>query len=149
MAHLLEVSLEGFDPGAPAPLTSAKLEMIDHAKSDVGAFVQDLQHNLEEGLEKIKQHWSLPEAPDIVLNKHLLMLYDPDEKTRVTSRGIGRALAAASVKSFSVNRTAAFGTQRFYVLRNGEHWLTCQPEVVREYIDKVYRPTPVHKKGKY
>ncbi len=149
MQYFLDLDLTGFDPGAPAPLTAAKLEMIDHAKSDVGAFVQDLQHNLEEGLEKIRQHWSLPEPPDVVLNKHLLTLYDPDEKTRVTSRGIGRALAASSVKSLLINRTAAFGTQRFYVLRNAEHWLTCQPEVVREYIDKIYKPTKPMKKGKY
>ena len=148
MDYFLNLDLTGFDPGAPAPVTAAKLEMIDHAKSDVGAFVQDLTHNLEEGMAKIQQYWSLLEPPDLVLNKHLLALYDPDGKTRVTNRGIGRALAAVSIKSFSVNRTAAYGTQRFYVLNNSEHWMNAQPEVVREYIDKIYKPETV-KKGKF
>ena len=142
MHYFKTLSLEGFDPGAPAPVTAAKLEMIDHAKSDVSAFVQDLQANTEEMLKLLRTTWGLTAEPELVLNKHLLALYDPDGKTRVTSRGIGRALAAGSIKSVTVNRTAAFGTQRFYILRNAEKWLSAKPDALRDYIDAVFKVTP-------
>lgn len=147
--YFLNLDLTGFDAQGPAPMTQAKMEMIDHAKSDVSAFVQDLQRNIDEMQLLLRTTFMLKEKPDIVLSKHLLALYDPEGRTRVTSRGIGRALAASSLKTIFVNRTEAFGTQRFYILCNEEKWLTAQPEEVRSYIDSIYKAGTTTRKEKF
>jgi len=138
--YLLNLDLKGFDPGGPAPVTQAKLEMADHSKSDVGAFAQDVRRNLDDYLARLQQLLHLKVSPDIVRNSHLLFLYDPDGKTRVTSNGLGRALATAGFKTVFVNNTLAFGTQRVYVMRNADKWLNAKPEVLRAYIDSIYPP---------
>lgn len=141
--YFLKMDLKDFDPQGPAPVTDAKLEMIDHAKSDVGAFVQELSQNMDYMLRLIRTTWGLGAEPDIVLNKHLLQVYDPEGKTRVTSRGMGRALAAIGIQSKTINGTKAFGTQRFYVIKNQDKWLKAKPEAIRNYVDSIFT-----KKGK-
>jgi hypothetical protein len=142
--YLLNLDLTGFDPSGPAPMTQAKLEMVDHSKSDVGAFAQDVKRNLDDHLERLRQLLHLKDSPDIVRNSHLLFLYDPDGKSRVTSNGLGRAMATAGFKTVFINRTAAFGTIRMYVMRNADKWMNAKPEVLRDYVDSIY-PSPTKK----
>jgi hypothetical protein len=147
--HLLELDLGDFDPTAPAPLTNSKLEMIDHGKSDVSAFVANFSRNLEAELTRLKDLLHLTELPDLVLNKHLRLLYDPDGQSRVTANGLGRELSRAGFKSFPPVNTKAFGMQRFYIVRNTDKWLGVSTDKARDYLEKVYGNMPAAKGKKF
>lgn len=135
---LLCLELGSFDPQGPAPVSQAKLEMIDHSRSDVAAFVQDLKRNLEEYRGRLKRLLHLPEEPAVVLNRHLQVLYDPDGATRITANGMGRALSAIGMRSVLVQRTASFGSQRFYLLADVEKWQRASSQELREYVDRLF-----------
>ena len=137
--YLLDLDLGDFDPAAPAPTTDSKAEMVDHSKSDLGAFVANLQANMTDELSRLQRLYHLPESPDLALNQHLRMLYDPEGSAKVTANGLGRELSRAGFKTLPPLQTATFGRQRFYVLRNEEKWLDLQPKEAKDYIDHVWK----------
>lgn len=138
--HLLALPIADFDPGATAPVTASKMEMTDHARSDISEFVTNLRRNMDTELIRLRELFHLKEAPDLVLNRHLRHLYDPDGAARVTANGLGRELSRAGFKTIPPIKTKTFGAQRFYVLRNYGKWVGAKPEELKEYIDEVFTP---------
>ena len=143
--YLLKLDLGEFDPAAAAPSTESKREMTDSAKSDVATFVSNLKHNIDDELLRFKELFYLKAVPELALNKHLRLLYDPAEHSRVTANGLGRELSRAGFKTLAPVDTKIFGKQRFCILRNPQKWLNAMPDTVREHIDTIYEP--MAKKG--
>jgi len=143
---LLKVDLTGFDPASPAPVTSAKAEMVSHGQSELGAFVSHLRENMDIELARLAELLGLSEKPDLVLNTHLRMLYDPENNKRVTPNGLGRELARAGIRSLPPIDTSAFGKQRMYAVRNQIVWFNKNPDAVKEYVDRVYGKSAVMEK---
>ena len=137
--YLLNLPLTGFSPKSAAPLTAAKAEMIYHGQSNLGGFIQELVNNTDSVLSDLAHKNSISESPDIVKNEHLLALHDPDGRSRVGSRGIGRAMASAGFPLIQIQRTKAFGTVRLYIVRNQDKWKEATIDELREYIDRVYK----------
>jgi hypothetical protein len=137
--YFLNLDLSSFNPTARAPTTASKLELIDHGRSDLNQWVYFFMENLDLELPRLAEYLGVPETDlDLVLNKHLKWLYDPNDNKRVTSNGIGREMSRCGAKTLPQTRTDTFGKQRFYVLRNEEKWLNAKPDTVREHVDKVF-----------
>lgn len=136
--YLLNLDLTGFNPSAPAPVTAAKREMVDHGQSDLAAWVSNFTRNSDEELLRLAKLLLLKEPPQLVMSRHMLMLYDPENNKRVTANGLGRELTRAGVCTCGPHVTKALGTQRFYITGNYEFWSRASGEVVREYVDRVY-----------
>ena len=147
--HLLELDLGDFDPAAPAMDSKSKMEMVDHARSDVSEFVSNMLRNLDMELERLAKMYKLPASPDLVMNKHIRQLYDPDNTLKVTSNGLGRELSRHGLKSLEPLLTKTLGRQRFYIMRNQEKWLHAKIEDVRAYVDSIYSAAQPVKKEKY
>lgn len=143
--RLLSLDLAGFNPAAPAPITASKAEMVDHARSDLSAFVSNMLRNLDMELKRLQTLYALPCQPDLVLNKHLRHLYDPDNTVRVTANGLGRELSRHGLKTLEPILTKSLGRQRFYIMRNTDKWLHAKIEDIRDYIDMVYQSTEATK----
>lgn len=115
--YFLNFNLGSFNPKAPAPLTDAKLEMIRTVKSDLGNWVAELMESPEEKLvisgKELKS--------DVYTNTQLLMMYDPENATRVTATGIGRELRRAGFPKVTVKLQN--GVSRMYIVRNRDRWL--------------------------
>lgn len=141
--YLLELDMGDFDPAAPAPTTDSKLEMVDHSKSDLGAFVANLQANMNDELKRLQQLYHLPEPPTLALNQHIRILYDPEGSAKVTANGLGRELGRAGFKTLPPLVTKNFGQRRFYVMQDEEKWLAAKPAEIKDYIDHVWKGTKV------
>lgn len=95
--HLLNISLEGFDPHAPAMNTAAKREMQRLAKSGLGAWIADLKEYPDNvlRLDDMVLEWTLATTRD------LLNLYDPNQRTGTTLNAFARELTSSGFKRFN------------------------------------------------
>ena len=134
--RLLRVDLTGFNPHARAMMTKAKADMVDDARSDLGAWVARLHQDPDAVLRLDDQ--VLPS--DLWTNKQLLALYDPDHRTRVTANGLGRELKRAGFTRLGHLPTQAYGVQRVYVVRNVEHWHTARSTEAIRHFDRYFGP---------
>lgn len=147
--HLLNLDASGFDPAAPAMETSSKGEMVDHARSDVSDFVSNLMRNIDTEMERLRELYKLPSTPDLVLNRHIKQLYDPDNSLKVTSNGLGRELSRHGLKTLAPVLTKTFGKQRFYIMKNTQKWLDARIEDVRDHVDGIFGGVAAPKKSKF
>lgn len=115
--------------------------MVDHSKSDLGAFVANLQANLDDELTRLQQLYRLPERPSLALNQHIRMLYDPEGNAKVTANGLGRELGRAGFKTLPPLATKTFGQRRFYIMQDEDRWLNAKPIEIKDYIDNVWKGT--------
>jgi hypothetical protein len=128
--HLIHnVDTKGFNPTARALITESKQDMIYIGKSDLGEWVYRLKIMPDEVLQlngtKIKG--------DLWTTQQLLQLYDPDQKTRVTSNGMGRELRRAGFRVLGVFNTVT-GSKRLYAIRRPEYWnSTDHKDIVDHY----------------
>jgi hypothetical protein len=116
-----EVELGDFNASAHALVTQAKRRMTDHARSDVGAWVQRL---LEDPDATLRVGEASLEG-DLFTNRELLVLYDPGERSRVTANGLGRELTRAGfvqVLGGRPVRAPGRALDRYYAVRNGATW---------------------------
>lgn len=129
---LLQVDLGDFNPAAPAFFTSAKSRMISDAKSDLGSWV----HRLLADPDTVLSVGELKLKGDLFTNRELLMLYDPNAKTRTTANGLGRELARAGAAQINNGKPirGPEGLDRYYAIRNIGKWLEATPAQVHEHL---------------
>lgn len=132
--ELLTRDLSNFNPSGPAPVTRAKLRMVEDTRSDLGSWVKmlvsDPDRFLRVGSYKIER--------DLVTNKDLLALYDIDGTKRVTANGMGRELRRAGVPLVNGGGpvSTSLGFDRFYAIRNADKWLRATTKQIRDHVDK-------------
>jgi hypothetical protein len=140
-AYFLAYDTASFDPASAAPTTASKNELVDHARSDLSGWVSFFLANLDLELGRLAEYLHCkPSDLDLVLNKHLKWLYDPQNTTRVTPNGLGRELSRFGLKTVGPIASASFGKQRLYILRNHKKWLHMPPKDVADYVDSVFPP---------
>lgn len=124
--YLLNVDLGDFNPGAPALMTAAKRRMIQDVKSDLGGWVSRLQQDPD----AVLRAGQMAVPGDLFTNRQLLLLYDPDGRTRTTANGLGRELRRAGVPLFAGGQLVQTpdGRDRVYVVRHAERWVV-DPDV--------------------
>lgn len=116
--HLLNLDMEGFDPHAPAPMTTSKVDMIENGRSDLSSWVAALKLDPENVLvlgEK-KLEYNLWTAGD------LLAIYDPTGQGRVTATGLSRELRRAGFRRLKNSQPIKLthGTARLWAIKDGE-----------------------------
>lgn len=136
--HLLTLDTSGFDPKAPAPVTTAKASMVYDAKSDVGAFVADLREDGKRLLRPLGN--DVAEGCDLFTPAQLLRCYDPDDRTRVTANGIGRELKRAGFRALGNAGTVrtSTGSQRIYAVRNVDYWSAASTEEIVKHFERFF-----------
>lgn len=118
-AHLLTLDLDGFDPQAPALMTTGKREMIELGKSDLGAWVLELRENAGEIFSRHNM------KGDLFTANELHALYDPNGSKRAGVNGLARELKRAGfappANGSKLHLTN--GSQRMcYAVRNEDKW---------------------------
>jgi len=146
--YLLQLDLGEFNPAAPAFKTAAKERMIANVQSDLAGWVRGLMatpdHVLRVG--------ELVLDKDLFTSKELLQFYDPSGKTGTTANGLGRELARAGVRQVCGGKPVrlADGSQgRFYAIRNVDQWLTSQPQLIADHLNKWDKKQIGAKSAKY
>jgi len=84
MHRLMNLDLTGFSPTAPAPATASKRQMIQTARTDAGAWVEELREHPESVVPDTKLTLLTLEA--------LFHLWDPLNNKRLTRPGLSREL---------------------------------------------------------
>lgn len=135
---LHEVDTSGFNPAARARETLAKKRMIADGRSDIGEWVA----KLKEDPDQVLRLGTMKVPGDLMTNKQLLLMYDPEGKSKVTANGLGRelrkrgfqyALGGASIKT-------PLNHDRYYVVRNHAHWAMATAKEVREHLTMIESP---------
>lgn len=129
--HLLHLPIGDWDPMQHAPMTSAKRSMIADAQSDVGAWVRNFLREPEAYTEGKPRYIN---GCTVATSEDLLMLYDPEGRTKVTANGISRELsrAGASRVNSGLYVKTKFGQLRLWAI---DPKLTERPaaEVAKRY----------------
>ena len=134
--HLLTLDLGDFNPRARAPMTAAKQDMLETGRSDLGDWVAKLR-NTPEAVLKMGMHqlpYRLWRAED------LLRLFDPEQRSRVTSIGFSRELRRQgfikAAGGLSIP-TKTDGQVRLWIIREipGMHTLS-QASAAKYYDDE-------------
>ena len=134
--YFLDYDTKSFNPTAPAPMTGSKMELVDHARSDLSSWVAFFMANVDVELARLAEYLQVKvECLDLVMNTHLKWLYDPQNNTRVTPNGLGRELGRFGFKTVGPVPSKAFGKRRFYVIKNVDKWLLAHPIDISEYLD--------------
>ena len=113
MHHLLHVDLTGFDPKGHAPETKAKLDMIEHSKTEKERFVTDILSD-----EFIDHHL----GAEVISISALVALF----KLEGGSGSMNTSALATALRKQTpyVNNRISYGRARLSVisLRRHEHW---------------------------
>lgn len=127
-----EVELGDFDPKGRAPLTSAKLEMSASGRGDTEDWAISLATNPDLILPPEKFPYDLYTVED------LLKVYDPEDRQKTRSVGLGRALNAAGifkVASGSNNIIIEGTRRRLYAIRNIHKYKITSPTAARKMYE--------------
>lgn len=118
--HFLHLGLTGISPVARAPLSTAKLSMIDDGLSEMGRWVRRILDDPDQILRmhNIVMPGDLWSAPD------LLALYDPEGKGKVTSGGMGKEMKRAGFSQIQNGEQVRTnkGQLRLFIVRNKARW---------------------------
>ena len=126
--------LDLFNPAAPAMRTKAKERMTMDGLSDLGTWVRTLR----EAPDTILRLGQAPLPADLYSNKELVQLYDVNGTTKISAAGMGRELTRAGFAQVNDGAPVALPMlrDRFYIVRNREHWEKATPAQVREHLVK-------------
>ena len=114
MHHLQHVDLAGFDPYGHAPITSAKLEMIEHGKSGLERWLSDAL--TDEYIDGVI-------GREVVTMKELVGLFHRDTSEKRTSESaMGNALRSQIPYAKLRISAGASGRVSLCSLRNHEKW---------------------------
>jgi hypothetical protein len=141
--YLLDRNVDRFNPSAPAYVTQAKSLMINDMKSDLSSWVKKLYDHPDDMLVVGGVELRL----DLYSAKSLLALYDPDQKTRVTASGLARELRRYGLRPVAGGKLikSKFGPDRYFALRNVEHWESATNDELCLHLDPDYKPTKLGK----
>lgn len=131
---LLNVDLTGFNPNAAAPMTTAKQDMIETGRSSHANWCHKLRATpdffLRVGVN------ALPS--DLYTSTELLHLFKQgDPMSTLKSSGLAIELRIAGFKQLPQIRWGNPERQdRFFVVRNEEHWKKATPIQVRKHLEQ-------------
>lgn len=148
--YLQHLELGDFNAQAPAFKTAAKMRMIDSNQSDLQDWVRQLVATPDLYLKA----GTVASTRDLWTSRELLFLYDPDGKTRVTAKGIARALREIPIMPVlrGLQARLSDGSQGvYYPIRNTDKWLKGGADKIgpiRKHIEETKKP-PATKPPKY
>lgn len=133
-AYLLSMDLSDFDPTGHAPVTEAKRDMIDGGRSDLASWVAMLRDDPDTVLRIDKQILSF----DLWRAEDLLLLYDPQEKGKVTANGLARELRRAGFARpcGTIGCRTSQGQVRLWAVRNERQYDGYGPNELGAAYDK-------------
>lgn len=137
--HLLNLSLEGFHPKAPALVTRSKQAMIRDNKSDLGLWVVGLREDPTGTLRPLGD--AVSRNAELLTATQLLRAHDPEGSGRVKVNGLSRELKRAGFVQVNRGipvRTQAAGLQRLYPVRNKEKWLVATTKELSAHFDELF-----------
>jgi hypothetical protein len=131
--HLLSLDVSEFNPKGHAPMSRAKLEMIDSGRSDLGAWVKTLVEDADTVLR----------VGDVVLpyalwtTSDLLKLYDPEGRGKVTANGLGRELRKHGIERVNDGQGVytKTGQQRLWAVRAPEKFQRMDGAALGKWYD--------------
>ncbi len=146
--YFLNMDFGKFDPNEPAFRTAARARLIATVQSDLGAWVRRLK-SLPEQVLKIGE---MKLEKDLYTDRELLLLYDPLDRGKVTSGGLGRELKRAGIHQVLGGALVAVPGQpsdKYYAVRNITRWSqadhgACVKHLMEQGGDK---PKGAKKKG--
>lgn len=110
-----EVSLEGFEPTAHAPVTNAKLEMAVAGRSEIEDWCHDLVRDVNSVLKSDRN------TQDLWRTEDLLLIFDPDKRGKAGNKALSAALASAGAFRIANGQNGAIidgNRSRLWALRN-------------------------------
>lgn len=136
--YLLHYDLEGFNPRARARRTLAKQLMFEYGLGDLAGWVRSLLSSPDDVLE----YQGKPVERDVFSAGELLVMYDPLDKTRVTTNGMARELARAGLRPLlrGLTMVTSVGRQKVYAVRNRPLWEHAAEGIVREHCAAALSP---------
>ncbi len=136
--HLQHLDLGGFNPREHAMETAAKRAMVMDGKGDAAAWV----HQLREDPDSLLRMGGVALRADLYTNAQLLLMYDPEQKKRITANGLGREMKRAGFPQANGGdavRTAK-GPARLYAVRNGDVWRRARVDAVAAHWNEHFAP---------
>ena len=118
--YLLKVDCKDFNPLAKAPVTDAKLAMIDLSASDLDMFCREVVSDPENMLRVIGDR---AKRCDLYTAEELLELFDPGQARRTTRIAMAKALRRAGAAALPPTAIPNVGNRQLYAVRNIAHWL--------------------------
>lgn len=143
--RLLRVDLGGFDPNESALVTDDKSAMVAIGASDLDSWVLGLVADPVGVLGAL----DVTDPSDLWTAAQLRALYDPDDRRRVTTNGMARALRRAGVPAVGGAQGlthTAHGLKKLYAVRDGERWARAAP---RELAAHYHKHFPARPGGKF
>lgn len=132
--HLLTLDLTGFNPRGKAPMTQAKEEMIESSRSVLANWV----HNFRENPERVLTVGNVMQPYQLWTADELLLLFDPDGKSRVGVRAMAVELKRAQVSraAHGMGCRTAEGQLRLWCVKGAEHFAGATPRACSEQYEK-------------
>ena len=109
--------------------------MISIVKSDLASWV----HSLIEFPDSVLLARGRNIRKDLFTSKELLLLYDPERRTKYTANSISKELSRAKIKQIYDGRPIKLknGIQRrYYAIRNIEKWENSPLKNIVSYLDE-------------
>lgn len=139
--YLMKLSVDAFNPAAPAYRTQAKERMIADGQSDLGSWVRQLM----EYPDHVLKFGDIALKADCFTSKELLALYDPSGRTNTTANGLSRELrraGAAMANDGKVMMLPTGAAGRYYIVRHKARWLSAPAkDVVKHLMTSSMVPT--------
>jgi len=139
--YLLKLSVDSFNPAAPAYRTQAKERMIADGQSDLGAWVRQLL----EFPDHVLHFGGVALRSDCFTSKELLALYDPSGRTQTTANGLSRELrraGAAMVHGGKVVVLPSGSAGRYYAIRKKAVWMTAPLNQILKHLSEAHYTPP-------
>lgn len=129
-----EFDFGDFDPNVPAPMTEAKGDMTQHARSDVEQWLADLREHPDDRLRLGRQ----PFKRDIYTPQEIAALYEAQNAgSKVTPNAMGIALQQMFPKAAGVSRIrVGERAERLYAIRNREQWESSSVKQCADHVNK-------------
>ena len=127
LAWFLAVDLGDFDPSGPALTTTAKRDMLEDSKSDLGSWVLNLRRQPVEMLRDL----GMPDGVELLTANQLLALFKGNDlnRSRVTSNGLSREMKRQLYKRLPPIGIPGHTQEKFWVLQRPEWWTRKPPRI--------------------
>jgi hypothetical protein len=140
--YLLNLPMEGYDPGAAPPSSNAKLEMVMSSKSDVGSWAIQFADNVDTILDRAGMRG------DLFSIDQLHRLYDPNNDKRGSPRVLSIELARAGFARLGVVRVNG-EAKRLIATRNTAKWMRASNEEKAKHYEQNNRIINGKKQSKF
>ena len=127
--HLKNLNTDYFQPAAPAMMTQAKLDMIQHNKTELATWVGVLKEAPEEVLRMGGKAY--PYA--IWTGEELRTMYDPNHRTKITATTFGRELKKHGFLQVGEGKSlrTKLGHKRMWIIKNPNAYPTAEAAIAQ------------------